>query len=120
MAQYMYLLRGRHGIIFNNFDYRDKSYLFNDHDICIFDVPRDSDLAQMPLTFLEDLKNGHLNSTKYVPEEKSFPPPLVVVFSNNYPIKEKLSLDRWRVYTIMLLDDNEWVMDRDESYNMIN
>ena len=51
------------------------------------------------------------------PQVVGFDTHLVVVFSNEYPIKEKLSVDRWRVYTIMLLDDNQWELERDESYN---
>lgn len=95
MAQY--LIRNNRGIIYNDFNYRDNSYIYNKEEIVVFDIPRDTNLENCSLQFLEDLKNGYLISQKYEVRRKIFNIPHVVVFSNSMPVKEKLSLDRWHV-----------------------
>ncbi|MEW8544381.1 MAG: hypothetical protein AB2693_12680 [Candidatus Thiodiazotropha sp.] len=115
MAQY--LIRNTKGIIFNNFSHKDNAYLYNGEGIVVFDIPRDTPLEECSLQLLKDLKNGYLISQKYETRRKVFQVPITVVFSNSYPVKEKLSLDRWRVYHLMLLDENSWVLDLDKTYN---
>ena len=115
MAQY--LVRNGKGIIFKNFTHRDNAYLYEGEAVVVFDIPRDTPLEEVSLQIVEDMKNGHCVSQKYETRRKVFPIPTVVFFSNSYPVKEKLSLDRWRVYYLMLLDTEAWVLKRDESYN---
>ena len=64
----------------------------------IFDIPRN--YAATDLRFVEDCKNGYLISSKYECRQKIFASPVDVVFSNEYPDKSLLSVDRWNVYSI--------------------
>lgn len=50
--------------------------------------------------FLEDLKDGNIHSTKYVPVHKRFARPHVVVFSNETPDETKMSSGRFDVVYI--------------------
>lgn len=110
-------MRTGRGIIFTNFSHRDNSYLYDGEEIVIFDIPRDTPLEDCSLQFIEDLKNGYVISQKYETRKKVFAVPITIIFSNSFPVKGKLSLDRWRVFNLMLLDDNVWVLERDVSYN---
>ena len=50
---------------------------------------------------LENIKDGYLVSSKYKSKAlKIKTPNTVIVFSNNYPIVDSLSKDRWVVYEI--------------------
>ena len=86
------------GILFQDFDYRNNSYLFNGEQLVIFDIPRHA--TPTDLRFIEDCKNGYMISTKNECRQKIFRSPVVVVFSNEYPEKTLLSIDRWHVYSI--------------------
>ena len=86
------------GILFQDFDYRSNSFLFNSEELVIFDIPRNH--AATDLRFVEDCKNGYLISSKYECRQKIFASPVVVIFSNEYPEKSLLSVDRWNVYSI--------------------
>lgn len=112
-----YLVRNGKGIIFNTFNHRDNAYLYEGEAVVVFDIPRDTPLEEVSLQIVEEMKNGYCVSQKYETRRKVFPVPTVFGFSNSYPVKEKLSLDRWRVYNLMLLDTETWVLERDESYN---
>ena len=113
-----YLVRNGSGIIFNNFNHKDNAYLYDGEPVVVFDIPRDTPLEECSLQILEDLKNGYIVSQKYEVRRKVFPVPLTVVFSNSFPVKEKLSLDRWRVYNLLLLDEDRWILERDMAYNL--
>lgn len=56
--------------------------------------------TEIPYTFLESLKDGCVQSTKYEPFLKRFPRPHVVVFSNFEPDLHKLKADRWILRTL--------------------
>lgn len=66
----------------------------------VFDLPR----SMEDLSFygpLEEVKDGHVTAVKYQGGSLVFNQPHVLVFANFLPRREKLSHDRWRVYTIL-------------------
>ena len=70
-------------------------------DVFIFNIPRSFKVEDVPYTLLEDLKDGQAITSKYDSKELRFASPnIVILFSNEEPCTEKLSLDRWKVYTI--------------------
>ena len=81
--------------LFHDMDVKNNSYMYQYEPVVIFDLPRLYVPTNMEL--IENLKNGEVNSTKYEPVKKRFPPPVVIVFSNHQPTLDHLSLDRWRV-----------------------
>ena len=85
-------------ILFQDFDYRNNSFLYSKEKMVLFDLPRTSKPDN--LKFIEDLKNGYIISTKYEVRKKVFESPVVIVFSNSYPEKTLLSIDRWHVFNI--------------------
>ena len=62
----------------------DMTYLYQSQKIVIFDIPRTSEEhgAHAMYTVAEKLKDGFLNSTKYIPVTKHFKPPHVIFFAN--------------------------------------
>lgn len=68
-------------------------------NIFAIDVPR-SDHNAVSYQALEEIKNGCIINTKYEGGSFIFNKPHIIVFSNFYPQKEKLSSDRWRIYHI--------------------
>lgn len=58
--------------------------------------PKDNNLKDLFAT-LEQLKNGMIFSTKYVPETVFRLPPHVIVFSNYLPNLSLISMDRWKI-----------------------
>lgn len=77
----------------------DLAYLLQRSRCYIMDCPRGSS-DYIPWTFIESLKDGMVQSTKYEPILKEFPIPHVIVFMN-IPVPENvLSADR--VKTILL------------------
>lgn len=67
--------------------------------VFFIDLPREK-TEFFPYSFLEQLKNGHLFSTKYEPIEKSFDTPHVCVMTNVDPDRAKLSQDRYHIVNI--------------------
>lgn len=67
--------------------------------LVIADIPR---VAHDYISYeaLECLKNGLLYSGKYEGGQCVFPSPTVICFSNENPDFSKLSLDRWKTYSI--------------------
>lgn len=67
--------------------------------IVVCDIPR---VCQDYVSYqcLEKLKDGCLYSGKYEGGLCIFPEVHVVCFSNARPVKEKMSLDRWKIYKI--------------------
>ena len=85
-------------ILYQDLDYRTNSYLYNSERLVMFDIPRTT--TPTDLRFVEDVKNGYLISTKYECRKNVFPSPAVVIFSNDFPVKTLLSIDRWNVFHI--------------------
>lgn len=64
----------------------------------LIDIPRSTgDFC--PFNAIEQLKNGLITDAKLKKEARvvSFAPPHVVIFSNHYPDRRKLSDDRWKI-----------------------
>ena len=61
-------------ILFQDFDYRNNSYLYAKERMVLFDLPRSSKPDNLKL--IEDLKNGYIISTKYEVRKKVFASPL--------------------------------------------
>jgi len=73
----------------------------NDPTVIFYNLPRDSDdRGLLSYKALESLKDGMMTSTKYESKTMMFNSPSVWVFSNNMPSLEKLSKDRWKVWSI--------------------
>lgn len=76
--------------------------------IAVFDLSRTLQKSESdridPLadtyTFLEKLKDGIINSTKYEPMTLYFPTPHCIVFANFPPDQGKMSLDRWSLHNV--------------------
>lgn len=97
MGQYLLHMKG--GLLVDNMKKADFSYLYNYEKIVVFDFQRCQE-DQINYGNIEAVKNGHLVSTKYQCNVKSFQTPHVVVFSNFYPDRSKLSEDRWDIHVL--------------------
>lgn len=71
-------------------------------DVIIFDLPRDKEDFVHYGTF-EALKNGMFTSTKYDSQSVMRDVPILLVFANFEPDKDKLSMDRWDVNKIVVV-----------------
>ena len=70
-------------------------------DIFLFNDTRATSSLSQNYSILENIKDGSAISTKYNSEIIRFKTPnSVIVFTNNQPDKQRLSADRWRVYSI--------------------
>jgi len=79
----------------------DSKFDLNDDTVILFNIPRDADdQGMISYKALESLKDGLITSTKYESKTKVFNSPVVWVFSNNDPEIEKLTHDRWQLWTI--------------------
>lgn len=67
--------------------------------IVIVDIPREK-LDYTIYSTLEMLKNGHIYSGKYEGGKLIFPHPHVIVFANDEPHRDRMSVDRWRIVEI--------------------
>ena len=67
--------------------------------VLLFDVPRCA-AEHISYQFLESVKNGRVFSPKYESVFKVFPPPHVVVFTNEEPDTKKLSQDRYNIISV--------------------
>ena len=74
----------------------DIYYAYNFEPVVIFDWPRDHE-DRFPYGVAEAFKNGYFLSTKYEVKRVRFEVPHVIVFSNFYPDRSKLSNDRWEI-----------------------
>lgn len=68
--------------------------------IFVFDFTREIE-DRVQYGFIENLKNGRIQSTKYMCNWKCFPSPHVIVFSNWPPDYSKMSEDRWKVIDLI-------------------
>lgn len=81
-------------------NHKTASFLYDRQELVIIDIPRHTGDELVPYGLIESLKNGFITSDKYVPLQKEFNPPMVIIFSNHQPDLDKLSADRWRVFTL--------------------
>lgn len=77
----------------------------------IFDIPRNEG-NNVDYSAIEEVKNGHVFSTKYESGSVMFPIPHIVVLANEPPETENLSSDRWKIYEIV----NKKLIDRTHIY----
>lgn len=76
--------------------------------ILIMDCPRSREDV-FPYSFLEDVKDGRVFSSKYESYTKRFPPVHVVVFANFLPEPAKLSADRPQIIELSLVQPTQVV-----------
>ena len=70
----------------------DVAYLFKPSVVVIFDIPRSTGEAICWST-IEQIKDGFVISTKYQSCLKRFPPPHLVIFSNDHAPAEKRTFE---------------------------
>ena len=71
-------------------------------DIFLFNVSRNLNINDIPYDILEGIKDGQLISSKYNSKLlKLKTPNIVIVFSNDFPINDVLSVDRWKMLRIV-------------------
>nr|QTE03449.1 MAG: replication protein [Acanthis flammea CRESS-DNA-virus sp.] len=91
-----YMEQTHAAVLFSNGKFADMAYILPKNPrIVIIDLVRGDSDDKICYAFIEALKNGRVQSTKYEPILKRFNAPHVVVFSNFAPDKHKLSEDRW-------------------------
>ena len=79
----------------------DIAYQYNYNSIVIFDLVRSSQ-DHVNYEIIEQIKDGIVNSTKYMSKMKiTGTSPVVIVMSNQFPNREKMSDDRWLVKQII-------------------
>lgn len=66
----------------------------------IFNISREVDTENMSYKAIEGVKDGLLTNTKYEAGTLVFNSPHVWIFANNEPEINKLSLDRWKIWSI--------------------
>lgn len=69
-------------------------------DLILFDVPRRR-LNHVSYEGIEEIKNGFFCSSKYETTMTIMNSPTIVIFANEEPDYQSVSLDRWRVYQII-------------------
>jgi len=79
--------------------------------ILIMDCPRSREEV-FPYSFLEDVKDGRVFSSKYESFTKRFPPVHVVVFANFLPEPAKLSADRPAIIELSLVQPTQVIHNR--------
>ena len=80
-------------------------------DIFLFNEPREVNYEILSYSVLESIKDGTAVSSKYDGNIITINTPnIVMVFSNDKPLWERLSTDRWKVFRI---ENNELVVARD-------
>lgn len=65
----------------------------------LIDLPRSYDTKYTPFNAIEQIKNGYVTEGKLKSKARvlNFAPPHVVIFSNQSPNLDKLSMDRWKI-----------------------
>lgn len=76
----------------------DIAYAWNGENV-IFDYSRSQE-DSINYGIIEDIKNGSVFSTKYNSISKSYKSPVVCIMANFLPNLNKMSIDRWQIYTI--------------------
>lgn len=89
------------GQIFETTATKDIAYSLEEHKTFIFDITREAGTEeQINYKTFEHLNNQRIYSNKYQNCQKTFPMAHVLVFANIPPRVDKLSKDRWEIYTI--------------------
>ena len=71
-------------------------------DLFMLNVPRSFNMGEFPYDFLEEIKDGNAASTKCGSSILVLKTPdTVIVLSNERPDKDKMSKDRWTVFSIV-------------------
>ena len=85
----------------------------------VCDIPRHS-LEYVNYATLESLVNGMVVSGKYEGGKAFFDSPVVVVFANEPPKKEKMSADRWDIIQLVNLGmpDLSVVLGEDQEFDI--
>lgn len=73
--------------------------------VIMYDVARCQDSEKVSYQTIEDLKNGLFLSTKYECKTVVYNTPHMIVFSNQLPNLDKLSMDRWNIIHLSKLSD---------------
>jgi len=98
----------------------DIAYQWNGENV-IFDFSR-SQQKYINYEIIENIENGRVKSTKYIPVIKKYLHPHVIIMSNFKPDTSKLSLDRWCIYEIddykILIDITQETIDNNDEYNL--
>lgn len=69
--------------------------------IIIIDIPRSIDVDYLSYTGIEEIKNGCFFCPKYESDMIVMNPPHIIIFSNEEPNTEKMSIDRWEIKKII-------------------
>lgn len=69
-------------------------------EIFLIDIPRSHGETDSMYKILEKIKDGELTCTKYDGTTIDFDWPHVVVFSNFFPNVQKMTYDRWLIYSL--------------------
>ena len=70
--------------------------------IFIFNVSRSFKVEDIPYSIFEEIKDGKAVSPKYDSRQLRFNVPnTILIFSNELPLFEKMSKDRWNIFTIL-------------------
>lgn len=72
-------------------------------DLCIYDIPRSS-MGYINYSAIEKVKNGCFSSGKYEGCDVCIACPHVIVFANEEPQYEQMSMDRWKVVNLSMFD----------------
>lgn len=77
---------------------QDVYYLYQGQPIVMWDLARTAQ-ERVPYEAIEKVKDGKVINTKYVPENKIFDPPHVLIFANYEPNEQAWSKDRYDIRT---------------------
>lgn len=100
-TQFCKYMAVKHGCsIFNNATSKDIAFaLPEDPSIVMFNFPKDTDVNMINYKAIEAVKDGLIFSAKYESRMKIFNSPHVICFSNQLPNVERLTADKWIIYT---------------------
>lgn len=68
--------------------------------IIVIDIPRSIDIDFISYTGIEEIKNGCFFCPKYESDMMIMESPHIIIFSNEEPFTDKLSIDRWDIKNI--------------------
>ncbi len=85
--------------------------------LIVIDIPR-TVLDYVSYSAIEEIKNGCLFSGKYEASMCIFNSPVIICFANEMPKREKMSLDRWRIYEI--IDEKLYLRMFKKDYGIID
>lgn len=66
----------------------------------MYNLARCDDMDKISYKSMEELSDGIVSNTKFKSESFQIPPAHIIVFSNQPPVFDKMTLSRWVVYTI--------------------